>query len=69
MNQPGEADYQIKFPPPSDDGLRLPDLQEWIKFYGGYHNIPLAAWERWERLYGAYREYRQVNSGSPIIRK
>jgi hypothetical protein len=18
----------------------LPDLQEWIKFYGGYHNIP-----------------------------
>jgi hypothetical protein len=28
----------------------------WIKFYGRYHNIPPAAWARWDRLYEAYRE-------------
>jgi hypothetical protein len=46
----------------------LPDLQEWIKFYGGYYNIPPAAWARWDRLYEAYREHRRINLGSPVIR-
>ena len=36
--------YLLNFPPPSDDGRVLRNLQEWIKFYGGYHNIPPAAW-------------------------
>ena len=67
MSQPDES-YQIKFPPPSDNGLGLPDLQEWIKFYDGYYNIPPAAWERWDRLYEAYREHRPINLGSPTIR-
>jgi len=40
--------YQVSFPPPSDDGQQLPDLQVWIKLYGGYYNIPPAAWARWD---------------------
>jgi hypothetical protein len=67
VSQPDESD-QANFPPPSDNGLGSPDLQEWIKFYGGYHNIPPAAWARWDRLYEAYRERRRNNLGSLIIR-
>jgi hypothetical protein len=67
VSQPDESD-QVNFPPPSDNGLGSPDLQEWIKFYGGYHNIPPAAWARWDRLYEAYRERRRNNLGSLIIR-
>jgi len=65
MSQSDE-DYQLNFPPSSDDGV--PDLREWIKFYGGYQNIPPAAWARWDRLYEAYREHRRINSGDPIIK-
>jgi hypothetical protein len=67
MSRPAES-YQVNFPPPSDDGQRLPDLQGWIKFYGGYHNIPLTAWARWDRLYETYREHRRINLGSPITK-
>jgi hypothetical protein len=28
----------------SDDGLSLPDLQVWVEFFGGYHEIPAEAW-------------------------
>ncbi len=52
-------DQQTKFPPLPDDGLGLPDLQEWIAFYGGYHKIPPEAWAEWDRLNEAYRERRQ----------
>jgi len=47
MSQSDES-YQLNFPPSSDDGV--PDLQEWIKFYGGYHSIPPAGWAHWDRL-------------------
>jgi hypothetical protein len=43
-------------------------IRVWIKFYGGYHNIPPAVWARWDRLYEAYRERRRINLGSPVIR-
>jgi hypothetical protein len=65
MSQPDES-YQLNFPPSSDDGV--PDLQEWIRFYGGYDNIPQAAWARWDRLHEAYRERRRINLGSPKIK-
>jgi hypothetical protein len=52
-----------KHPPIPDDGLWLPDLQEWIEFYGGYHNIPPDAWADWDRLYEAYRERQRHESG------
>jgi len=47
MSQSDES-YQLNFPPSSDNGV--PDLQEWIKFYDGYHNIPPAGWAHWDRL-------------------
>jgi hypothetical protein len=50
----------IKIPPLPDDGLGLPDLQQWIDFYGGYQNIPPEARAEWDRLYEAYRERRQI---------
>jgi hypothetical protein len=49
------------FPPLPNDGLGLPDLQEWIKFYGGYSRIPPEAWAEWDRLNEAYRERQQSN--------
>jgi len=67
MSRPDKS-YQLNFPPPSNDGLALLDLQEWTKFYGGYHNIPAAAWARWDRLYEAYREHGRINLGGPVIR-
>jgi hypothetical protein len=67
MGHPDKSD-QLNFPSHSDDGRELPDLQEWIKFYGGYSNLPPAAWARWDRLYEAYREHRRINLGSPKIR-
>ncbi len=29
-----------KFPPLYDDELALPDLAQWVAFYGGYEQIP-----------------------------
>jgi hypothetical protein len=43
---------------PADGGP--PDLQEWIAFYGGYHNIPAEAWAEWDRLHVALRERQQL---------
>jgi hypothetical protein len=37
-------------------GLALPDLTQWVAFYGGYHLIPLEAWAEWDRLSERYRE-------------
>ena len=48
-----------KYPPIPNDSLGLPDLKEWI--YGGYHNIPPAAWAEWDRLYEAHRERFEWN--------
>jgi hypothetical protein len=50
-------------PTNANAGRMLPGLQEWIKFYGGYSNIPPVAWARWDRLYEAYREYRRIYLG------
>jgi hypothetical protein len=33
------------------DPLQLPDLQEWVAAFGGYAQIPPAAWAEWDRLY------------------
>ncbi len=40
-----------KFPPLYDDEQALPDLAQWLAFYGGYEQIPTWAWAEWERLY------------------
>jgi hypothetical protein len=55
-----------KYPPIPDDGLGLPDLQEWIEFFGGYPNIPPEAWATWDQLYEAYRE-RQKLCAAPAV--
>jgi hypothetical protein len=44
------------------DGLALPDLQEWMEFYGGYQNIPPEAWAEWELLCAAYRERQRIEA-------
>jgi len=46
-----------KFPPLCDDDLALPDLAQWVAFYGGYDQITPRAWAEWDRLY----ELRQRN--------
>lgn len=53
-----------KFPSVPRDGLVLPDLQEWIAFYGGYDSIPNAAWTEWDRLHEAYRERQRLRGGN-----
>ncbi len=45
-----------KFPPLFDDELALPDLTQWIAFYGGYDQITPSAWAEWDRLYEAHAE-------------
>jgi hypothetical protein len=39
-----ELPAECKPPPPEPD--RYPDLQQWIKRYGGYTKIP---WDEWDR--------------------
>jgi hypothetical protein len=36
----GAMKDQTKFPPLPDDGLGLPDLQQWIEVYGDYDTRP-----------------------------
>jgi hypothetical protein len=36
----------MRLPPLLDDDLRLPDLQAWVAFFGGYEKIGPQAWER-----------------------
>jgi hypothetical protein len=40
------------------DPLRLPDLQEWVSAFGGYHRIPPEAWAEWDKLYEESRRRR-----------
>jgi hypothetical protein len=42
-----------KLPPLPDDDLSLRDLQQWIRFFGGYREIPDEAWAHWDRFYEA----------------
>ncbi len=51
-----------KFPPLDDDTLALPELQQWVEFYGGYEKIPSEAWAWWDRLYEAYRQMQRLDS-------
>jgi hypothetical protein len=53
-----------KFPPMPDDGLALPDLQEWIAFYGGYDKIPSWAWAEWDRLHDVYHAMQRLDARS-----
>jgi hypothetical protein len=59
---------QVQFLPRVDDGLALPDLQQWVQFYRGYSNIPPAAWAHWDRLYENYREQRRTHGGTPVVK-
>ena len=43
--------------------LRLPDLQEWVAAFGGYHRIPAEAWQTWDALY-AERKRRRSEQAS-----
>ena len=51
----------MRFPPLPDDDLRLPDLQQWVAFFGGYHNITPEAWAHWERGYEGYRKMQRID--------
>jgi hypothetical protein len=50
----------VRLPPLPDDDLRLPDLQAWIGFFGGYDKISPEAWEQWDRLYTASRQLQKL---------
>jgi len=51
-----------KFPPLPDNGLALPDLQQWIEFYGGYDKILPEGWARWNELYEKYQQMQKLES-------
>ena len=40
------------------DPLLLPDLQEWVAAFGGYHRIPAEAWQAWDALYAERKRRR-----------
>jgi hypothetical protein len=52
-----------KFPPLPDDGLALPDLQQWVAFYGGYDKIPAEAWAHWDELHERFRRMQKLPPG------
>jgi hypothetical protein len=60
------TEQTTKFPSLPRDGLGVPDLQEWIAFYGGYDLIPNAAWTEWDRLHEAYRERQRLGGGHRV---
>ena len=51
-----------KFPPLPDNGLALPDLQQWIEFYGGYDKILPEGWARWNELYEKYQQMQKLEA-------
>ncbi len=53
---------RLKFSPLYDDELALPDLAQWVAFYGGYDQIPAWAWVEWDRWY-EQRQRMQKLSG------
>ncbi len=36
--------------------MKMPDLQEWIRRYGGYRLVP---WPEWDRAMAEYQEARR----------
>jgi hypothetical protein len=54
------TEQRPKFPPIPDDGLGLPDLQQWVAFYGGYDKITPEAWAEWDRLHERYRQMQKL---------
>jgi hypothetical protein len=40
-----------------DDTVRPPDLQEWVRRYGGYNRID---WEAWDRANAEYQAERRA---------
>ncbi len=51
-----------KFPPLFDDDLALPDLAQWVAFYGGgYDQIPASAWAEWDCLHEVRRRMQKLS--------
>ena len=42
--------------------LAAPDLQEWVRRYGGYWNIP---WDKWDAAVAAYEIERRAYLAMP----
>jgi hypothetical protein len=53
---------RLKFPPLCGDDLALPDLAQWVAFYGGYDQITALAWEEWDRLYDRRRRMQKLDA-------
>jgi hypothetical protein len=51
-----------KFPPLYDDDLALPDLAQWVAFYGGYDKITSRAWAEWDRLYEVRQRMQKLSA-------
>jgi hypothetical protein len=51
-----------KFPPLFDDDLALPDLAQWVAFYGGYDRITPPAWAEWDRLYEVRQRMQRLDA-------
>jgi len=42
--------------------LALPDLAQWVGFYGGYDQIPASAWAEWDRLYEVRQRMQKLSA-------
>ena len=51
-----------KFPPLFDDDLALPDLAQWVAFYGGYDRITPPARAEWDRLYEVRQRMQRLDA-------
>jgi hypothetical protein len=51
-----------KFPPLFDDDLALPDLAQWVAYYGGYDQITARAWAEWDRLYEVRQRMQKLGA-------
>ena len=61
----GSAERRPKFPLLFDDDLALPDLAQWVAFYGDYDQIPTWAWAEWDRLYEVRQRMQKLSAREP----
>ncbi len=50
-----------KSPPLFDGELALPDLAQWVAFYGGYDQITPQAWAEWDRLHEVRQRMQKLS--------
>ncbi len=56
------SERRPKFPLLYDDELALPDLAQWVAFYGGYDQISTWAWAEWVRLHEVRQRMQKLSA-------